>query len=138
MDTRELANLFAPIIAEWAEEHDLETSSSMDCELAARLAAALGQEEPARPNPAALKLQNYTVRAGQGKAAPDKGEPMSTMTEKQPELRCEKCGESLTRLMLLAMIEDAGATVVPNATECSAGGQHDFAPAEAAKKETPR
>lgn len=36
--------------------------------------------------------------------------------------RCKKCGETLERLMLLAMIEDAGARVYPSASAC----EHDF------------
>jgi|GEM_PF-6195281 len=39
---------------------------------------------------------------------------------------CNKCGKSLKRLMLLAMLQDAGATVIPSANNCSAGGEHDF------------
>lgn len=38
------------------------------------------------------------------------------------EDRCKKCGESLRRLMLLAMIQDAGARVYPSALECD----HEF------------
>jgi len=40
--------------------------------------------------------------------------------------KCNKCGQSLRRLMLLAMMQDAGAIVVPSADSCSAGGEHDF------------
>jgi len=40
--------------------------------------------------------------------------------------KCNKCGLSLRRLMLLALIQDAGATVSQSANSCSAGGEHDF------------
>lgn len=40
--------------------------------------------------------------------------------------KCSKCGQTLRRLMLLAMIQDAGAECHPRADECSAGGDHDF------------
>jgi len=42
------------------------------------------------------------------------------------DTNCNKCGESLKSLMLLAMLQDAGATVSPSANNCSAGGEHDF------------
>lgn len=42
------------------------------------------------------------------------------------DAKCSKCGESLRRLLLLAMLEDAGAHCSPSATKCSAGGEHDF------------
>ncbi len=41
-------------------------------------------------------------------------------------LGCSKCGESTIRLMLLAMISDAGATVSPDPTKCNDGEEHDF------------
>jgi len=40
--------------------------------------------------------------------------------------KCSKCGESLQRLMLLALLEDFGAKACPGALDCSAGGEHDF------------
>ena len=36
--------------------------------------------------------------------------------------RCKKCGETLRRLMLLAMMMDAGASVSPSPLDC----EHDF------------
>lgn len=39
------------------------------------------------------------------------------------EMRCNKCGESVRRLMLLAMMMDAGAHVHPSPLACD----HDFA-----------
>ena len=39
---------------------------------------------------------------------------------------CSKCGASLTRAMLLALLQDAGAQVNPRPDECPKGGEHDF------------
>ena len=39
---------------------------------------------------------------------------------------CKNCGQSLKRLMLLALIEDAGAKCYPNALYCSPGHEHNF------------
>lgn len=36
--------------------------------------------------------------------------------------RCKKCGDSLKRLMLLAMLQDAGAQCSPGPLEC----EHEF------------
>ena len=41
-------------------------------------------------------------------------------------MKCIKCGQTLYRLMLLALLEDAGAKVYPSAIQCSEGGEHDF------------
>jgi len=45
--------------------------------------------------------------------------------------KCNKCGQSLMKLMLMAMMQDAGATVSPSADSCFAGGEHDFKEEEA-------
>ena len=45
--------------------------------------------------------------------------------------KCAKCGQSLRKLMLLALMQDAGATVSPSADSCPAGGEHDFKEEEA-------
>lgn len=47
--------------------------------------------------------------------------------------KCSKCGESLYRLMLLALIQDAGANVYPSATKCANGGEHDLVEVESAQ-----
>ena len=39
---------------------------------------------------------------------------------------CKNCGRSLKWLMLLAMLEDAGAKCYPNALYCSPGNEHVF------------
>jgi len=39
---------------------------------------------------------------------------------------CKKCKRSLTALMCLALLEDAGCTVSPSAAQCSEGGEHEF------------
>ena len=43
-------------------------------------------------------------------------------------MKCKNCGESLKRLMLLAMLSDAGAKVSPGANECNSVGhdKHEF------------
>jgi len=41
-------------------------------------------------------------------------------------MRCKHCGESVRRLMLLAMAEDAGAECYPSALQCEPGKDHDF------------
>lgn len=47
--------------------------------------------------------------------------------------RCTKCGQTLRRLMLVAMLQDAGARCSPGALECSAdGGEHEWAKVAAA------
>ena len=40
--------------------------------------------------------------------------------------RCRMCGETLKRLMLLAMLKDAGATVSGPVEWCRGGKEHDF------------
>jgi hypothetical protein len=50
-------------------------------------------------------------------------------------MKCKKCGETLLRLMFLALAEDAGAGVYPSATECFAGGEHDFVEEEVTEPE---
>lgn len=42
--------------------------------------------------------------------------------------KCVKCGESVRRLALLAMMVDAGAKCWPYPLDCAGGGQHDFTP----------
>ena len=55
---------------------------------------------------------------------------------------CSKCGQSLYRAMLLALAQDAGAHVYPDATACSEGGEHNFVepsqPKRAPAMEKPR
>ena len=41
-------------------------------------------------------------------------------------MKCAKCGISLQRLMLMAIMVDAGTKVVPSPLDCSEGGEHDF------------
>lgn len=41
---------------------------------------------------------------------------------------CVKCGESIRRLMILAMMVDCGARCYPHPLHCAGGGEHDFAP----------
>lgn len=53
-------------------------------------------------------------------------------------LRCKHCGQSAERMMLIAMLQDAGAKAGLEADLCpdrADGGQHDFA--EHAKVQTP-
>lgn len=45
---------------------------------------------------------------------------------KEGKMKCKKCGETLLRLMILALAQDAGARVYPSATECLAGEEHEF------------
>lgn len=40
--------------------------------------------------------------------------------------KCKKCGQSLKKLMLLAMLEDLGCTVAPSTTKCIDGGEHEI------------
>lgn len=40
-------------------------------------------------------------------------------------MKCLKCGLKLRRIMLLALLIDAGAEVSPG-LQCAAGGEHDF------------
>ena len=39
---------------------------------------------------------------------------------------CVKCKQPLRRLVLLAMLDDAGAKCYPNALQCSEGVEHEF------------
>ena len=48
-------------------------------------------------------------------------------------IQCVKCRMSLRRLLLLAMIEGAGAVVSPSANTCTCGGEHDFSEAKEGK-----
>ena len=41
-------------------------------------------------------------------------------------MKCNNCGQSLKRLMLLALLEDAGAKVYPSSTHCRRGVEHNF------------
>lgn len=41
-------------------------------------------------------------------------------------MKCQKCHETLNRLLLLALLEDAGARCSPGALQCLAGGEHNF------------
>ena len=57
---------------------------------------------------------------------------MTTLLEE----RCRRCGETLRRLMLLAMLKDAGAFVSGGIERCHDGDEHDFfSPTEAARRE---
>lgn len=40
---------------------------------------------------------------------------------------CTRCGMSLKRAMLLALLEDAGAKCYPNSSHCDGEHEHDFA-----------
>jgi hypothetical protein len=40
--------------------------------------------------------------------------------------KCKHCGQSLKRLILLAMLQDAGCAVFPSATHCWDGQEHEF------------
>lgn len=42
------------------------------------------------------------------------------------DMVCENCNQSAYRLMLLAMIQDAGAHVYPSAKYCSKDKEHNF------------
>jgi len=51
-------------------------------------------------------------------------------------LKCRHCGQTLQRMMLLAMLQDAGAKAGLEADLCPErqdGGQHDFAEPERAQ-----
>jgi len=50
-------------------------------------------------------------------------------------MKCVKCGQTAEELILLAMMEDAGARSSPRPTVCPAdGGEHDFSdPKEATR-----
>ena len=41
-------------------------------------------------------------------------------------MKCHKCKQTLRRLMILALLEDAGAKCSPAANDCPNGGEHDF------------
>ena len=42
-------------------------------------------------------------------------------------MKCQKCGESLERLLCLALLVDLGCVCSPGAPSCTAdGGEHDF------------
>lgn len=43
-------------------------------------------------------------------------------------MTCKNCHMSLHRAMLLAMLEDAGAKVYPNALHCTEDKEHNFVP----------
>ena len=40
--------------------------------------------------------------------------------------RCRKCGGTLRRALLLAMLQDAGAKCHPGAMKCPHGGEHEW------------
>lgn len=40
-------------------------------------------------------------------------------------MKCQKCGLKLRRIMLLALLIDAGAEVSPG-LQCAAGGEHEW------------
>ena len=47
--------------------------------------------------------------------------------------KCVKCGVTLRRLMLIAMLQDAGAQCSPGPLKCSAdGGEHEWTKTPAA------
>lgn len=41
-------------------------------------------------------------------------------------MKCKNCKQPVERLMILALLEDAGAKCYPNALYCSEGNEHDF------------
>lgn len=42
-------------------------------------------------------------------------------------MRCNKCGQDLNRLMILALLQEFGARCSSGADKCTAdGGEHDF------------
>jgi hypothetical protein len=49
------------------------------------------------------------------------------------EISCAHCGQSLGRLMLLALLVDSGCEVAPGPLFCASSptGKHDFEPAKA-------
>ena len=42
------------------------------------------------------------------------------------DMICSKCKMTLKKMMLLAMLQDAGARVYPTALECSEGREHEL------------
>ena len=46
---------------------------------------------------------------------------------------CKNCGENAMRLILLAMMETAGAKVYPSSTHCTEEQKHEFIKLEATK-----
>ena len=40
--------------------------------------------------------------------------------------KCKHCGQTLKRLILLAMPQDMGCTVYPSATHCPDSQEHEF------------
>ena len=43
------------------------------------------------------------------------------------ERRCSKCGQTLKKLMLIALLQDAGARCSPGALQCPTdGGDHEW------------
>lgn len=51
--------------------------------------------------------------------------------------KCRHCGESVKRLMLLAMLQDAGCSVYPSATHCTEDTQHDFSELDQSTRKEP-
>lgn len=40
--------------------------------------------------------------------------------------KCKHCGQQLKRLIILALLQDAGASVFPSATHCTDAQEHEF------------
>lgn len=55
-------------------------------------------------------------------------------------MKCRNCGSEMRRLMLLALLQDAGARVYPSVEYCAEGQHHDFSepPADIARQEAPK
>lgn len=53
-------------------------------------------------------------------------------------IKCQRCGETLRRAILLALLEDAGAKVYPPSTACpgSENGQHEWSGDESLREES--
>ena len=55
-------------------------------------------------------------------------EKIEPAVDKKEPVRCSKCGISFKRLLLLAMLQDAGAHCHPGSdAPCPKGGEHEFA-----------
>ena len=47
------------------------------------------------------------------------------------DMYCKHCGENVNRLILLAMMEEAGAKCYPSSTHCTKETEHEFVQLEA-------
>lgn len=59
-------------------------------------------------------------------AGPRQGDEWRTTISNFMNQKCKYCGQTVKRLMLLAVLEDAGCRVYPSATHCSENQEHEF------------